>query len=100
MVQHIHRRTAHVFRAGLSLPVEQCSCSRWRRLACQGDGRTSDQRLLHRAMSVVRASSIADRICHRRHRDWIEAFLVSLREVRSEDQHRKLHSAEQHKALA
>jgi hypothetical protein len=33
------------------------------------------------------APSIADRIYQRRHRDWIEAFLVSHREVRSEDQH-------------
>ena len=32
------------------------------------------------------APSIADRICQRRHRDWIEAFLVSHREVRSGDQ--------------
>jgi DNA recombination protein Rad52 len=32
------------------------------------------------------APSISDRICQRRHRDWIEAFLVSHREVRSGDQ--------------
>ncbi|MCP9890992.1 RAD52 family DNA repair protein [Cyanobium sp. Aljojuca 7D2] len=32
------------------------------------------------------APSIADRICQRLHRDWIEAFLVSHREVRSGDQ--------------
>jgi DNA recombination protein Rad52 len=32
------------------------------------------------------APSIADRICQRRHYDWIEAFLVSHREVRSGDQ--------------
>jgi len=40
--------------------------------------------------------SIADRICQRRHCDWIEAFLVSHREVRSGDQHRELRSAVQH----
>jgi DNA recombination protein Rad52 len=31
--------------------------------------------------------SIADRICQRRHHDWIETFLVSHREVRLTDQH-------------
>jgi DNA recombination protein Rad52 len=42
------------------------------------------------------APSIADRICQRRHRDWIETFLVSHREVRSGDQHREVRSAVHH----
>ena len=33
------------------------------------------------------APSIADRICQRRHHDWIETFLVSHREVRSAERH-------------
>jgi hypothetical protein len=37
------------------------------------------------------APSIADRICQRRHHDWIEAFLVS---------HRSVHPAGQRQALA
>ena len=37
------------------------------------------------------AASIADRICQRRHHDWIEAFLVS---------HRSMHPAGQRQALA
>jgi hypothetical protein len=37
------------------------------------------------------AASIADRICQRRHHDWIEAFLVS---------HRSVHPAGQRQALA
>ena len=44
------------------------------------------------------APSIADRICQRRHHDWIEAFLVSHREVRSKDVHREVRLAEQHQA--
>jgi DNA recombination protein Rad52 len=44
------------------------------------------------------APSIADRICQRRHRDWIEAFLVSHREVRSGHQNREVRSAVQHQA--
>ena len=36
------------------------------------------------------AASIADRICQRRHHDWIETFLVSHREVRSAEQHQQL----------
>jgi DNA recombination protein Rad52 len=34
------------------------------------------------------APSIADRICQRRHHDWIEAYLVSHRGVRPAEQHR------------
>ena len=33
------------------------------------------------------AVTIADRICQKSHHDWIEAFLVSHREVRSKEQH-------------
>jgi DNA recombination protein Rad52 len=36
------------------------------------------------------APSIADRICQRRHHDWIETFLVSHREVRSAERHQQL----------
>ena len=36
------------------------------------------------------AASIADRICQRRHHDWIETLLVSHREVRSAEQHQQL----------
>ena len=39
------------------------------------------------------APSIADRICQRRHYDWIEAFLVSHREVRLADEHQAGHQA-------
>ncbi len=35
------------------------------------------------------AASIADRICQRRHHDWIETFLVSHREVRPANQHQQ-----------
>ena len=39
------------------------------------------------------AVTIADRINQRRHHDWIEAFLVSHREVRLADQHQAGHQA-------
>jgi DNA recombination protein Rad52 len=42
------------------------------------------------------AVTIADRICQKCHHDWIEAFLVSHREVRSAEQHREVRPAEQH----
>ena len=42
------------------------------------------------------AVTIADRISQKCHHDWIEAFLVSHREVRSVEQHREVRSAEQH----
>ena len=42
------------------------------------------------------AVTIADRINQKCHHDWIEAFLVSHREVRSAEQHREVRSAEQH----
>ncbi len=42
------------------------------------------------------AASIADRICQRRHHDWIQTFLVSHREVRSANQHREVRPANQH----
>ena len=35
------------------------------------------------------ATTIADRILQKRHHDWIEAFLVSHREVRLADQHQR-----------
>jgi len=35
------------------------------------------------------AVTIADRICQKSHHDWIEAFLVSHREVRSAEQHQR-----------
>jgi hypothetical protein len=41
------------------------------------------------------AVTIADRITQKQHHDWIEAFLVSHREVRSVDQHREVRSADQ-----
>jgi hypothetical protein len=41
------------------------------------------------------AVTIADRINQKSHHDWIEAFLVSHREVRSGDQHREVRSADQ-----
>ena len=44
------------------------------------------------------ATTIADRILQKRHHDWIEAFLVSHREVRSKDVHREVRLAEQHQA--
>ena len=42
------------------------------------------------------AVTIADRISQKCHHDWIEAFLVSHREVRSAEQHRDVRPAEQH----
>jgi len=42
------------------------------------------------------AVTIADRINQKCHHDWIEAFLVSHREVRSAEQHREARSAGQH----
>jgi hypothetical protein len=42
------------------------------------------------------AVTIADRICQKYHYEWIEAFLVSHREVRSAEQHRDVRPAEQH----
>ena len=42
------------------------------------------------------AVTIADRISQKCHHDWIEAFLVSHREVRSVEPHREVRSAEQH----
>jgi hypothetical protein len=41
------------------------------------------------------AVTIADRISQKCHHDWIEAFLVSHREVRSAEKHREVRSAEQ-----
>jgi hypothetical protein len=35
------------------------------------------------------AATIADRILQKRHHDWIEAFLVSHREVRLADHHQR-----------
>ena len=46
------------------------------------------------------AVTIADRISQKCHHDWIEAFLVSHREVRSAEQHREVRSAEQHQGSA
>ena len=45
------------------------------------------------------AVTIADRITLQCHHDWIEAFLVSHREVRSADQHREVRPAEQHREV-
>jgi hypothetical protein len=45
------------------------------------------------------AVTIADRINQKCHRDWIEAFLVSHREVRSADQHREVRWADQHREV-
>ena len=45
------------------------------------------------------AVTIADRINQKCHHDWIEAFLVSHREVRSAEQHREVRSAEQHREV-
>jgi DNA recombination protein Rad52 len=46
------------------------------------------------------AVTIADRINQKCHHDWIEAFLVSHREVRSTEQHREVRSAEQHQGAS
>ncbi|MFI0403772.1 MAG: Rad52/Rad22 family DNA repair protein [Cyanobium sp.] len=46
------------------------------------------------------AATIADRINQKCHHDWIEAFLVSHREVRLAQQHREVRSAEQHERSA
>ena len=43
--------------------------------------------------------TIADRISQKCHHDWIEAFLVSHREVRSVEQHREVRSVEQHREV-
>ena len=43
--------------------------------------------------------TIADRISQKCHHDWIEAFLVSHREVRSENQHREVRSEDQHREV-
>ena len=45
------------------------------------------------------AVTIADRINQKCHHDWIEAFLVSHREVRSGDQHREVRSGDQHREV-
>jgi DNA recombination protein Rad52 len=45
------------------------------------------------------AATIADRINQKCHHDWIEAFLVSHREVRSADQHREVRSAYPHREV-
>jgi hypothetical protein len=45
------------------------------------------------------AVTIADRINQKCHHDWIEAFFVSHREVRSAEQHREVRSAEQHREV-
>jgi DNA recombination protein Rad52 len=45
------------------------------------------------------AVTIADRINQKCHHDWIEAFLVLHREVRSAEQHREVRSAEQHREV-
>jgi hypothetical protein len=46
------------------------------------------------------AVTIADRISQKCHHDWIEAFLVSHREVRSVKPHREVRSAEQHQGTS
>ncbi len=46
------------------------------------------------------AVTIADRISQKCHHDWIEAFLVSHREVRSAEPHREVRSAEQHQGVS
>jgi hypothetical protein len=46
------------------------------------------------------AATIADRINQKCHHDWIEAFLVSHREVRPAEQHREVRPAEQHERSA
>jgi hypothetical protein len=45
------------------------------------------------------AATIADRINQKCHHDWIEAFLVSHREVRPAEQHREVRPAEQHREV-
>jgi hypothetical protein len=45
------------------------------------------------------APTIADRILQKHHHGWVEAFLVSHREVRSAEQHREVRSAEQHREV-
>jgi hypothetical protein len=45
------------------------------------------------------AVTIADRITLQCRHDWIEAFLVSHREVRSAEQHRQVRTAEQHREV-
>ena len=45
------------------------------------------------------AVTIADRINQKCHHDWIEAFLVSHREVRMAEQHREVRSADQHREV-
>jgi len=45
------------------------------------------------------AVTIADRINQKYHHDWIQAFLVSHREVRSAEQHREVRSTEQHREV-
>ena len=45
------------------------------------------------------AATIADRINQKCHHDWIEAFLVSHREVRIAEQHREVRTAEQHREV-
>ena len=44
------------------------------------------------------AVTIADRITLQCHHDWIEAFLVSHREVRLAEQHREVRTTEPHQA--
>jgi hypothetical protein len=46
------------------------------------------------------AVTIADRINQKCHHDWIEAFLVSHREVRWADQHREVRLADEHQGSA
>jgi hypothetical protein len=46
------------------------------------------------------AVTIADRINQKYHHDWIQAFLVSHREVRSVKPHREVRSAEQHQGAS
>ena len=45
------------------------------------------------------AVTIADRISQKCHHVWTRAFLVSLLEVRSAEQHREVRSAEQHREV-
>jgi len=45
------------------------------------------------------AVTIADRISQKSHHDWIEAFLVSHREVRSLKPHREVRLAEPHREM-
>jgi hypothetical protein len=44
-------------------------------------------------------ATIADRNNQKCHHDWIEAFLVSHREVRTADQHREVRIAEQQQTV-